>query len=214
MAWRPAKSLQVLKGQLDAQYPGWRFLGFIGDAAHRNVPSDHNPNSAGVVCALDIGPGGGLNIHALARNLAASPHPDLKYIISNREIFEWQNGFKPRRYTGKDPHDTHIHISVGRGPDGKSSPPYDNTNLWNLGGSMPASQDIIDETAVRLGYNGFLLRDPSRKEIDDWLKNRPTLEAFERALLASDERKTIEAAFRAGRGDSVTVLKPGRYEVK
>lgn len=134
MAWRPAYSLQTLKAQLDTAYPGWTFLGFIGDQAHASVPSDHNPNAQGVVTALDIGPGGKLNIHALADKLAAKPHPDLKYIISNRRIAEWQNGFKWRAYSGSDPHDTHIHVSVGRGPDGQSRQPYDDRVKWNLEG--------------------------------------------------------------------------------
>lgn len=134
MAWRPAYSLQTLKDQLDADYPGWLFLGFLGDQAHASVPSDHNPNSAGVVCALDIGPGGGLDIHALADRLAAQPQPDCKYIISNRRIAEWQYGFKWRAYSGTDPHDTHIHVSVGRGDDGQSRQPYDDRVQWNVTG--------------------------------------------------------------------------------
>lgn len=144
MAWRPAKSLEVLKGQLDSAYSGWLFLGFLGDQAHASVPSDHNPNSAGVVTALDIGGGGGLKIHELANNLASNPHPDLKYIISNRRIAEWQYGFKWHPYSGSDPHDTHIHVSVGRGADGQSKPPYDDTNKWNVtgkGGEMPITKE-------------------------------------------------------------------------
>lgn len=134
MAWRPANSLVRLRDQLNESYPGWLFLGFIGDPAHASVPSDHNENAQGVVCALDIGPGGGLDIHALADRLVSSPHPNLKYIISNRRIAEWQNGFQWRAYNGSDPHDTHIHISVGRGADGQSVQPYDDTNDWNIGG--------------------------------------------------------------------------------
>ena len=153
MSWRPAKSLVVLKSQLDSAYPngGWLFLGMKGDAAHAAVPSDHNPNAAGVVTAMDIGPGRSLDIHALANNLAANPHPDMKYIISNRRIANWQNGFKWERYSGSDPHDTHIHVSVGRGPDGRSVQPYDDTNLWNInqgGGDMP----ITREQEMALAY--------------------------------------------------------------
>lgn len=146
MAWRNAYSLDTLISQLNAAYPngGWLFLGTKGDAAHQAVPSDHNPNAAGVVTALDIGPGSKLSIHALADNLAASPHPDLKYIISNRRIAEWQYGFKWRPYSGSDPHDTHIHVSVGRGPDGQSRQPYDDRVQWNVtgqGADMPITKE-------------------------------------------------------------------------
>lgn len=159
MAWRPAESLKVLKGQLDASYPGWQFLGFIGDQNHANVASDHNPNRAGVVTALDIGGGGGLNIHQLANNLAANPHPDLKYIISNRRIAEWQYGFKWRPYTGSDPHDTHVHVSVGRGADGQSVQPYDDKNQWNIngkGGDMPITkeQEMVASLLATGSYPG------------------------------------------------------------
>lgn len=145
MAWRPAQSLVVLKSQLDAAYPGWLFLGFIGDAAHASVPSDHNPNAAGVVCALDIGPGGGLAIHELANNLLSVRHPDLKYIISNYRIAGAFTGWSWTAYYGADPHDTHIHVSVGVGPDGQSTPPYDDTNEWNVGGEMkPEKGDVYN----------------------------------------------------------------------
>lgn len=141
MSWRPAKSLEVLRAELDSNYPGWLFLGFLGDAAHTGVPSDHNPNAAGVVCALDIGPGGGLDIHGLADRLLANHHPDLKYLISNRRIAGDWTGWKWAKYDGSDPHDTHIHVSVGRGDDGKSTQPYDDTNKWNVKGEEMGKWD-------------------------------------------------------------------------
>lgn len=136
MAWpinpRPAKSLVRLKDQLDEKYPGWLNLGMLGDASHEAVLSDHNPNDQGVVTALDIGPGGGLDIHELAEDLRQNRHPDLKYIISNSRIALAESGWAWAYYDGIDPHDTHIHISVGRGPDGQSRQPYDDTNDWNI----------------------------------------------------------------------------------
>lgn len=173
MAWRAANSLLRLRDQLNESYPGWTFLGFLGDQAHAGVPSDHNPNAQGVVTALDIGPGGGLDIHALADRLAANPHPDLKYIISNGRIAEWQNGFKWRRYNGSDPHDTHIHVSVGRGEDGQSAPPYDDTNDWNVkeGIVEPADYRTNSGDVVNL-YQALLGRKPSDQEINIY-KDRP-----------------------------------------
>lgn len=147
MAWRPAYSLSTLKSQLDATYPGWLFLGFIGDQSHASVPSDHNPNASGVVCALDIGPGGGLNIHALADSIAGNRHPNLKYIISNRRILGAWTGWKWAYYAGSDPHDTHIHISVGVGPDGQSTQPYDDTIKWNIGGNV-ATDSLTKEEII------------------------------------------------------------------
>lgn len=151
MAWRNAYSIDTLISQLNATYPGWLFLGTKGDTAHQAVASDHNPNSAGVVTALDIGSGGGLDIHNLADRLASSPHPDLKYIISNKRIAEWQNGFKWKAYNGSDPHDTHIHVSVGRGTDGQSTQPYDDRVNWNVtqGEGIMESGKVYEELNKR-----------------------------------------------------------------
>lgn len=150
MAWRNAYSIDKLKQQLDTTYPGWSFLGTKGDTAHQAVPSDHNPNAAGVVTAIDIGGGGGLDIHQLADRLASNPHPDLKYIISNKRIAEWQYGFKWRAYNGSDPHDTHIHVSVGRGSDGQSKQPYDDKTNWVI---KPEGKELAMTPQVEAALN-------------------------------------------------------------
>jgi hypothetical protein len=232
MAWRPAYSLQSLKTQLDTNYPGWLFLGFLGDASHASVPSDHNPNAEGVVCALDIGPGGGLDIHGLADNIAANPHPDLKYIISNRRIAEWQYSFAWRPYSGSDPHDTHIHVSVGRGQDGQSTQPYDDQVLWNItakGEEMVDDQGARDllTTSMMLAQNGDT---PDRQPTLDEVKNligRTYIDAM--AQIRSYEPwkhnyamvkyypKDVQAAYEKGKAEGDNpgkVLAPGKYEVK
>jgi len=117
------------------------------------------------VCALDIGPGGGLDIHALADRLAAQPQPDTKYIISNRRIANWQNGFKWVPYYGSDPHDTHIHVSVGRGPDGQSVQPYDDRVEWNVG-----EEDMLSLDSKYKIYRMGLLKDPNPDEAADFDK--------------------------------------------
>lgn len=185
MAWRAAYSLQTLKSQLDSAYPGWLFLGYLGDAAHAGVPSDHNPNPQGVVCAMDIGPGGGLDIHKLADNIVAKPHPDLKYIISNRRIAEWQNGFQWRPYSGSDPHDTHIHISVGRGPDGQSVQPYDDRVQWNITKGEPMASDAF----INLQYILALGRPAKEEDLKAWRGQPSEQVAF--AVAGSGERDSF-----------------------
>lgn len=191
--WRPANSVLTLKNQLDVAYPGWLFLGFIGDEAHASVPSDHNPNAQGVVCAIDIGPGGGLDIHALARRLAANPHSNLKYIISNREIFEWQNGFRPRQYNGSDPHNTHIHISVGRGPDGQSKQPYDDTTKWNIEG-----EEMVTNKTCYLAFNGILNRPPNAQDLSTYV-GKWELGALIEFLQQVKEREAVLNEWRTGK---------------
>lgn len=140
MGWRLANSLNRLRDQVNAAYPNRSKAsdGTIGDAAHAAGASDHNPNGAGVVCAMDItnSPQTGFDVHALADRLRVNRHPDLKYIISNRRIAGAWTGWAWAPYNGSNPHTQHAHFSVGRGNDGQSTPPYDDTNDWALGGSV------------------------------------------------------------------------------
>ena len=153
MAWRLANSLGKLRDQVNAAYPNRNKAsdGTIGDAAHAASASDHNPNGAGVVTAMDItnSPSTGFDVHALADRLRVNRHPDLKYIISNRRIAGAWTGWNWWPYSGSNPHDKHAHFSVGRGNDGQSTQPYDDTNEWAIGGSQvpPAGGKSIDEVA-------------------------------------------------------------------
>lgn len=139
MTWRLAKSLETLRSQVNALYPSRSkdSDGSIGDVSHSARTSDHNPNDAGVVCAIDIthDPKSGCDSYALAEVLRASRDPRIKYIISNRKICS--SDTQPwawRKYTGKNPHDHHVHVSV-KSP-GKF---YDDTAPWNLTAQpMPA----------------------------------------------------------------------------
>lgn len=161
-AWRVAESLLTLRDQVNAFAPNRSKIsdGFIGDASHAAVPSDHNPNQYGVVCAYDIthDPKNGLDAHALADRLLQRRHPNLKYIISNGRIAgDWAN-YKWTKYRGIDPHDTHIHISVGTGEDGKSNPPYDDKNLWNV---EDMSKDAITKEEYIELHKAFTGQEPT-----------------------------------------------------
>jgi hypothetical protein len=130
MAWRLAKSLETLRSQVNAKWPNRDKSsdGTIGDAAHQATNSDHNPNSAGVVTAMDIthDPAHGLDARKLAETLVASRDPRIKYIISNAQIVSSQvSPWQWRSYTGANAHRAHVHISV--------SGDYDDTRSWNLG---------------------------------------------------------------------------------
>jgi hypothetical protein len=130
MGWRLAKSLETLRSQVNAKWPNRDKSsdGTIGDASHQATKSDHNPNSAGVVTAMDIthDPAHGLDARKLAETLVASRDPRIKYIISNAQIISstvspWQS----RPYTGANAHRAHVHVSVAGD--------YDDTRPWNLG---------------------------------------------------------------------------------
>ena len=140
MAWRIANSLARLRAQINAAYPNRNKAsdGVIGDAAHAASASDHNPNGAGVVCAMDIthSPQTGFDVHALADRLRVNRHPNLKYIISNGRICGAWTGWAWWPYNGSNRHTSHAHFSVGRGNDGQSQPPYDDATNWAIGGAQ------------------------------------------------------------------------------
>lgn len=156
---RIAKSLEVLRNQVNEKYPGRNKAsdGWIGNAAHAKSPSDHNPNTQGVVAALDItnDPANGLDVHALADKLLVNRHPNLKYIISNGRIGGAWTGWKWAKYTGSNPHTSHAHFSVGNGSDGQSTGNYDDQNAWALEASAPAQPPTqAPSTSGRIAQSG------------------------------------------------------------
>ena len=89
---RIASSLAVLRTQVDRAYP-YRHKdddGWIASAQHhlQNPNSDHEPNAAGVVTALDLthDPAHGFDSYAFADMLKANGDDRIKYLISNRRI--------------------------------------------------------------------------------------------------------------------------------
>lgn len=137
MAWRLAKSLERLRAQVNAAVPGRSKAsdGSIGDAAHASRASDHNPyikdkNGVGVVRAIDIthDPKGGFDSYKFADYLREKKDPRIRYVISNYRI--WTPSVSPawRKYTGPNPHDHHVHISVS-----ESVSLYDDVKDWDIG---------------------------------------------------------------------------------
>jgi hypothetical protein len=166
MSWRLAKSLETLLNQINTAYPNRSKLsdGTIGDAAHAAVPSDHNPNAEGVVCALDLthDPAHGFDAHVTANTLITHRHPNLKYVISNRRIAGAWTNWQWQVYSGSNPHDKHIHVSVGVGDDGRSRQPYDDTTNWNIG----KENSPMTPEAVSLLYQLMVHRNPNQQELE------------------------------------------------
>lgn len=147
MAWRVAKSLDVLLAQLNARAPRRSKVsdGSIGDAAHATTNSDHNPwYGGGIVTARDFthDPAGGLDCNWLADVLVRSKDSRIKYLIWNRRILDSRpqhNPWKWMPYSGSNAHTHHLHISV------MPNAGADDTRAWNLGGTPP--EDELSKTA-------------------------------------------------------------------
>ena len=121
MAWRTAESLKQLRSQVDLMAPRRRVAndGTIGDAAHAERDSDHNPwvmdGSVGVVTAIDIthDPASGCDAGLIVEALVASRDSRIKYLIWNRQLLSAT--IQPwvwRPYSGDNPHTAHFHLSV------------------------------------------------------------------------------------------------------
>lgn len=163
MAWRLAKSLEVLRSQINARHPNRSKLsdGTIGDTAHQATASDHNPNSAGVVTAMDIthDPANGVDTWRLADVLRQNKDPRIKYVISNGRIFSSSvDAWQWRKYTGANAHAHHVHVSVGVD--------YDNQAQWKLDAGPGMAAPVVKPPAgitsdmrqrmmkVIMGYEG------------------------------------------------------------
>lgn len=128
MAWRRARSLVVLEREIQQVAPGTTVWD-IGDQDHQTRASDHNPNAAGVVCAVDVLGDAGLDLAHLAETVRTGG-PAGKYVIYRDRIASASRGWRWRAYGGA--FHSHVHVSVGRGPDGASTGPYDDTSPWGL----------------------------------------------------------------------------------
>ena len=137
MAWRLAKSLGVLSKEIKSRYPKTTIWS-IGDKDHQDDWSDHNPNSKGVVCAIDILSNGGMSLGFFVGFITGEgAHPNLRYVIYQDKIYERSNNFEPKNYRGA--YHSHVHVSVGNGPDGRSTRDYDSTEPWDYASVTPPS---------------------------------------------------------------------------
>jgi hypothetical protein len=134
--WRLAKSLEQLRTEINAAFPGRNKAsdGSVGDTSHSARTSDHNPNDAGVVCAIDVthDPASGCTGDRLAAALIKSRDPRIKYLIWNKRMcraypHQGSPAWTWNPYTGANAHQHHIHISVSAD---KSL--YDSTEEWGL----------------------------------------------------------------------------------
>jgi hypothetical protein len=131
MTPRLCKAGQQLRLQVDDSYidrdkssDGW-----VGNLAHSFNHSDHNPDSAGIVRAIDID-----------RDLSGKAKPDLmpyladqirlaakrgdkriSYVIFNGRIASSRMGWRWRKYSGINPHTKHCHISFTKKGDSDDS---------------------------------------------------------------------------------------------
>lgn len=125
---RMVEALKVFRDQVNKLAPNRSKVsdGWIGDVKHQARHSDHNPEPDGTVDAFDLtnDPNGGVDTAVIADELLKSRDPRISYIICNGRIASGRKGPKPwtwRKYTGKNGHYHHMHLSVlDEGQDDKT----------------------------------------------------------------------------------------------
>lgn len=121
-----APALVTLRDEVNEEFPNRDKTsdGWIGDASHAARPSDHNPDwnasgrAKGIVRAIDIDNNGAPNERNELVNKvlkAAIGDPRVWYVIYARKIYSRTYGWRARAYTGSNPHDHHIHVSLIKG---------------------------------------------------------------------------------------------------
>lgn len=131
MTWRLARSLIVLRDELNERWPNRSRIsdGTIGDQAHSSRKSSHNPDRHGVARGMDI-TAKGIEADWYAEHLRTmGQHGDQRvlYVIWKRRICSDKQGWVWRPYSGSNPHDKHIHLSVSDDPR-----VYDATGPWGI----------------------------------------------------------------------------------
>jgi hypothetical protein len=108
--------------------------GVIPSAAHTatNPTSDHEPGAAGYCHAVDLthDPANGCDAHAIAERIRQAHDARVKYVISNRRIWNPSVSWAWRPYSGASPHTHHIHVSI---KDTKAA--CEDTSPWPLSGA-------------------------------------------------------------------------------
>lgn len=157
-AWVVTPALLQLRSEFDEIAPARDRTsdGSIGDLAHQQTSSDHNPDETGAVPirdadtvnevhAIDVDddlrePGLTMEmvVQFLLGRCRSGAEKRLRYMIYNRRIWEASNGWKQRTYTGASPHTEHAHFSGSYGTALEAS-----TASWHL-------EDLVALTAPEI----------------------------------------------------------------
>lgn len=156
MSWYVADSLDQLLEEINTSAPDRSKAsdGSIGDADHSSRESDHNPcDCHDAVCARDFthDPADGFDSYAFADWLRercdCGAENRVKYIISNSRIASPTDYWEWRPYTGSNPHDHHVHVSVDH-----PSSVFNNAGGWGWAEETPPEPEPPQHCEVDMIY--------------------------------------------------------------
>lgn len=200
--WTLAPCLVQLREEINAKWPGRDRTsdGAKGDAAHAARKSDHNPNAAGVVCAIDVDEDGidcpWLVEHV--RQLGALGDPRVGYVIYEGRIAGPKSrGWEWREYDGVNPHEHHAHVSANQAATG-----YTRTGSWGVstavlqpsGGHVTMTQPV-KSTCPGITRPGDGLRPKAPSEVT---------KAYQRLLVAAGYLPNVPGSVDGRHGDATS----------
>lgn len=150
-----APSLTLLFRELDAHWPrrDHRTDGWKRNCRWPNNSSDHCPDAAGIVHAIDVDKDGIDPDWFVSRII--HDHLPTAYVIWNRHIWSRKYDWRKRKYTGtKNPHTDHVHVSIQHTAAARAF-----NKGWGVasgsGGIGPAPSEPAD-TAAPWNYAGII----------------------------------------------------------
>jgi len=193
--------------------------GSIGDTAHQHEVSDHNPDETGSVPihdadhtnevhAIDVDSDlrePGLSMEDVVQHLLArcrsGKETRLRYIIYNRRIWEADNGWKERPYTGSSAHTEHAHFSASYDTAKEAS-----TASWHLEDLMELSDTDIDKiaAAVEQRIAAHTEQDPATGK-NDYRIFGAIRTMNEKFVKLQDELDEVKALVQPAAGGSATL---------
>ncbi len=167
MAWTLAPALKTLRSQINNAWPNRdkSVDGAIGDEAHQNRVSDHNPDADGMVTAIDVtdDDAAGADMRLLAEVFRGTKDARIKYVIHEGRMFSSYPtssyaAWTWRPYSGLNGHFSHLHISVTQAGKWDGS-------LWEIIGDDDMALTEEEQQTVReinaalkaVGSNGHAL---------------------------------------------------------
>lgn len=196
MSWTESPILVPLITEIRGAHPGM-IIGTIGDAAHRDEVSDHNPDQWDFVCAADfmIGPrytraDAETDFDAITDLIRSGDKRAAYAILDRRIVSSTVSPGVVRGYAGKDPHTGHMHVSV---PHGANPHPATSWHLY-------AKDDDMTPAEFKTLMDGYLTGDPAKTGASD--KAKAVLSALPWAASFGPDTDREKAGERLGHVDT------------
>jgi len=202
--------------------------GWIGDTAHQQETSDHNPDETGSVPVHDADKVN--EVHAvdvdddlrqpdltmedvvqfLLGRCRSGEERRLRYIIFNRRIWEASNGWRQRTYTGASPHTEHAHFSFSYETALEADTRPWLEGLMDMALTAAEIDDIADRVLVKFRNSLDDLSDSERNRLTAVVdaKLAPRFAALGSAVAALGAKQTDPAALAAAVAKAVVASLP------